>query len=414
MITDLASVTVEIGFTVDAVGGAFFVLNDPVRGELNNTTYLLAPDTVFVDVSSHVSAIAIDRGRERELDEYQTGTATVVLNDNDRTFDPSYDASPYVGEIEPMKRIAIRWQDVELFTGWIDDWLITYEPGDNLSRVTVECVDEFGVLANQELDEIAPAFSGDLTGERIRRVLDRAEVAFPATRNIDDGNSTLGATTLGGNALGYLQAVARAEAGFLFVAADGTLMFRNRTAVLNVASDVLFSDDPEAGIPYLTITQRSAADLLYTRVTGESETTGNPLESVDAAAADEYRVRTLGLGTLFTIDDVQTQNLMDYHLERFSTPEIRFQSARVNLAALSTEQVETVVMLDLTDLVHVERAPLNVGSTIERLSIVDGITHRIAHGGWIVDLAFANADTRAFLTLDDPVFGVLGANRLAF
>jgi hypothetical protein len=48
------------------------------------------------------------------------------------------------------------------------------------------------------------------------------------------------------------------------------------------------------------------------------------------------------------------------------------------------------------------------------LSILDGVAHRISHGSWTVDLNFANADSRTFLTLDDVVFGALDANRLAF
>lgn len=415
-IANLAGVTVEIGFGVNAVGGDFFVLDDPVKGELDAAIYLLAPDTVMVDVTDHIAAVSINRGRDRELDEYSTGTATIVLNDNDRTFDPAYSGSPYAGEIKPMKRVQISWQTSPLFTGWIDDWSVDYEPGDDLSRVTAECVDGFAILANQELSEISPAHSGDLAGVRIRRVLDRAEVDFPASRSIDDGNSTLGATTLGDNTLAYLQACSRAEAGYLFVAADGTLTFRNRTATLNDEAAVVFSDDRTAGIPYRNVTQRSTADLLFTRVTGESETTGNPLSAVaDAAATDEYLIRTLPLGTLFTIDDTETQNLIDYYLSRFKTPELRFQTATLNMAALSAGQVSEVVALELIDVVTVERtAPLGIGAAIERLSIVDGVHHQIAHGAWTVDLNFANAETLAFLTLDDAVFGVLGSNRLAF
>jgi len=411
--TNLAGVTVEIGFGVDAVGGNFFVLDHPDRGELNNVTYLLAPDDVFVDVTEHVAAITTKRGRDHERDEYNPGVATVVLNDNDRTFDPSYSGSPYDGEIVPIKRVAIRWQGLDLFTGWVEDWAVTYEPGDNLSRVTATCVDGFAILANQELPEIAPAFSGDLSGERIIRVLDRPEVEH-FSRLIDDGNSTFGATTLGGNVLAYLQACSRSEAGYLYIAADGTLMFRNRTATLNASADVVFSDDRTAGVPYRNASQRSAADLLYTRVLGESETTGVPLEAVDLAAIDKFMIRTLSLGQLFTVDDVETQDILDLHLDRFSTPEVRFESATVNVAALTQPEVQTVVSLDLTDVVSVERAPLNVGSGIVKLSIVDGIHHNIAHGSWTAELSFANADTRAFLTLDDAVFGVLDSNRLAF
>jgi hypothetical protein len=126
----LADVTVEVGFGVNAVGGDFFVLDDPVRGELDNATYLLAPDTVFIDVTEHVAAVSIDRGRERELDEYATGTASIVFNDDDRTFDPAYSGSPYYGEIVPMKRARVSWQGIDLFNGWVDDWSVIYEPGD--------------------------------------------------------------------------------------------------------------------------------------------------------------------------------------------------------------------------------------------------------------------------------------------
>lgn len=411
----LAGVTVEIGFGVDAVPGNYFVLNDPVKGVLDNVTYLLAPDTVYVDVSQYVSAISTDRGRDRELDEYATGKATVVFNDVDRTFDPAYSGSPWFGEIVPMKRIAIRWGTADLFTGWIEDWSVFYEAGDTMSRVTAECVDAFAILANQELSEIGPSFSGDLSGDRITRVLDRNEIDFPASRAIDAGNSTLGATTLGENALSYIQACARAEAGYLFVAADGTLTFLNRTAPLNDDAAVTFSDDRTAGVPYRDVTQRSATDLLYTRVTGTSETTSNEMVATDTAAADRFLIRTLSLGTLFTINDAQTQSLVDYHLSRFSTPELRFQAATIETGTLDAAQVADLVHLELTDVVTVQRSPLNVGPMIERLSIVDGVSHQISKGGkWVTELSFANADTKTFLTLDDPVFGVLGSNRLAF
>lgn len=415
-LADLTGIKVEIGFGVDAIGGNFFVLDDPVKGELDGAVYVLAPDTVFIDVTDHVSALTIKRGRDRELDEYATGVATIVFNDDDRTFDPAYTASPYYGQITPMRRARISWNDDNLFTGWVDDWTVVYEPGDSLSRVTADCVDGFAVLANQELDEIAPAHSGDLAGQRIDRVLDRNEVNYPPTRDIDAGNTTLGATTLGENALAYLQSCARAEAGYLFISAGGTLTFRDRLSVLNTPAGFVFSDDRTAGIPYRTIAQRSAADLLYTRVTGESETVGAPLEAVDEAAAEEFLIRTLPLGTLLTIDNAETQNLLDFHLSRFSAPELRFNAATLAMETLASDEVAAVTSLDLTDIVTVERSPLNVGAAIERLSIVDGISHSIVGNGsrWTVDLAFANADTRSFLKLDDPVFGVLDANRLAF
>lgn len=845
--TNLADVTVEIGFGVDAVGGPYLVLDDPVKGVLDNVSYTLAPTTVMVDITTDVASVSTTRGRQRELDEYATGTATVVINDNDRTYDPSYSGSPYYGQLTPIRRIRIAWDGTPIFTGWVEDWTISYEAGDQISRVTVDCVDAFAILANQELAEIVAARSGELVGTRIAAVLDLPEVDFPASRAIDAGTSTLGATTLGDNALSYLQACTRAEAGYLFVAADGTLTFRSRTAVLNMPGDAVLGDrtpavtayltptvgtawtanpgvppnqctfvfkttgpsttnvtlaaqwfaqhswqifrslpdtvlavfedsssvdtvrtpagvpvanddtfalivdmtagtvstahlfggawrtvatttgpafsaprtstdwvqigsynqslmtqpfdgriysvelrtglnpaagtgvtalpgaikfvatngnhasipdaanldivgditivarvasddwfsaqnsmivskwgpstsqlsyrfylvagtliwewsasgtsgtfvgsaahgipngqpkwmavtfdvdntaggrstrfwlsddgltwtqlgstsvaagvtsifastsdvnfganntggnflagsishlsirngigasgaiggtevfrldgfndmppsisptattivattgqtvtinrsgspstsitpgtagtvwkfdagdypgtgtsytDPRgrvwtltsaaaitpttAGIPYRNLTQRSAADLLYTRVTGESETTTVKVTATDTAATDQYFIRTLPLGSLLLLDDTQTQNLVNYYLERFSTPEQRFQAATLNVAALTAAQVTTLIGLDLTDVVTVERSPLNVGATINRLSLIDGIHHRIGHGSWTMDVTFANADTRLFITVDGPVLGALDAYRLAF
>lgn len=414
-IDTIADLTVEFGFGVNAVGGDYFVLDDPIKGELDNATYLLAPDTVFIDVTDHVAAVSTNRGRDRETDEYGVGTFVVVLNDNDRTFDPGYTGSPYYGQLTPMRQIRVMWRNHALFAGWVNDWSVTYEPGDQLSRVTADGMDSLGVLGGQELATLTvAAHSGDSSGQRVSRILDRAEVGFPASRSVDGGLSTFGATTLGGNVLAYLQACARAEAGYLFVAADGTLTFRERTATLNASTDTTFSDDSDVGIPYLSITQRSAADLLYTRVTATSETTGVEVEAVDAAAGDQYLIRTLPLGTLFSLDDAETQNLTNFYLERFSAPEVRFQSATINVAACTEDQVGEIASLELTDVVTVVRAPLGVGSAIERLSIVDGIRHNITPGSWTVDLSFANADSRAFLMLDDLVFGALDSNRLAF
>lgn len=412
----LGGVTVEVGFGVDAVGGSYFVLDDAARGVLDNVTYLLAPATVFVDVTSYVRSVDIDRGRERELDEYSTGTATVVLNDTNRTFDPSYSGSPYAGQITPMRRIQIKWEGVSLFQGWIEDWSVMYEPGNTMSRVTAQCVDGFAILANQELDTIVAAYSGDLTGARISRVLDRDEVDFPPTRAIDAGNTVLGATTLGDNALAYLQACARAEAGYLFIAADGTLTFRGRTATLNGSASTVLSDDKSAtATPYRTLTQRSSADLLYTRVTGQSETTSVVKTATNLTAAANFGIRTLPLGTLLTLADVDVQSLVDAKLQRFSSVEQRFQSAEIATATLDSSAVQTIVDLDLTDIVTVQRSPLGVGAAVSKLSLIDGIKHRIAaHGTWVTELAFSNADTRSFLTLDDATFGVLDSNRLAF
>ena len=70
----------------------------------------------WVDISSDVMSVQTQRGRTYELDAYQTGTATVTLDDAARKYDPSNSASPYNGgdvshpwyRILPLRPIRIR------------------------------------------------------------------------------------------------------------------------------------------------------------------------------------------------------------------------------------------------------------------------------------------------------------------
>lgn len=411
-------ITVEFAFGLDAVGGDYLVLDDPIKGELGNSSYPLAPDTVWVDagpVGEGIAAVAISRGREREIDEYTTGTATVLMYDNDREWDPANSAATYYGELEPMRKIRIRYGNTPLFVGWVDDWQIAYRPGDNLAEITVPCVDSFALLANEDLDEISAAHTGDMSGERVDRVLDLAEVAFGAGRSIDTGLSTFGNTTLGENALAYLQRCARAEAGYLFVDRAGVLQFKDRHTTLNRPSgaDLVDGHSATSGIPYVTLGQSSARDLLFNRVTGKSETTDTDQEANDTASQDAYNISTLPLGTLLNLADGEVEDLLDWHLQRLSQPELRFTDVTLNVGALSQANLELLLGLELTDVVTVYRTPLGAGSEISRTSIVDRIDHTITPGEWHMSLGVSNADTRSYFVLDDPVLGVLGANRLA-
>jgi hypothetical protein len=81
---------VRIAFDLAAGGaGNFFTLDDPVKGELDTSPVGLAGD-ILEDVTDDVRSITVRRGRSRELERYQAGAATVVLDSQDRKYDPSY------------------------------------------------------------------------------------------------------------------------------------------------------------------------------------------------------------------------------------------------------------------------------------------------------------------------------------
>jgi hypothetical protein len=105
----------------------------------------------WTDVSTYVRSATWHRGRSRALDKFQAGTATVVLDNRDRRFDPDYVSGPYSGQILPRCQIRIQGQyngvTYSLWQGYVDAWPQGYtNPND--STATVNATDGFTTLAN--------------------------------------------------------------------------------------------------------------------------------------------------------------------------------------------------------------------------------------------------------------------------
>lgn len=422
---------IEVAFPVNAsLGETAFVIGDPDRGVIGNSTYTIAGD-VWVDVTDDaLRGFNVNRGRERFIDEFQSGTANFILNNRDRTYDPTNTGSPYYGNLTPMRRVRVT-ADIDgdlfaVFGGYVAEWPVRYEANATHSEVDVECVDSFAVLAVTEIDEVAARDAGDLAGARISRALDFSEVNFPASRDIDDGVSTFAATTYGENTLAYLQNAARSENGWLFVAADGTLAFRDRHSALNSEPTVTFGGS--GGIPIHRIGLETSNALLWNRIVAQRE--GGAIQvAEDADSRAEYLTRTLQRTELLLEDDTQVAQLAAYLLGRFAQPEVRITHVTVKLNALTPMQQRNVLGLEITDRVDVTFTPPGVvgvwpetwddewggaQSAIERTAVVEGIRHQFVRRDWTVTLSLSAADTLPYFRVGDETYGVIGENRIAY
>ena len=128
---------VEIAFDLAANGlGSFFTLDDPVRGKLDNTLYVLGGD-VLVDVTSTVRQVSVKRGRNRQLEKFTAGNANIVLDNRNRIYDPLNAASPYFGSIVPRKQVTISDKGQVIYTGQVADWNFDYSlSGDSTAQVS--------------------------------------------------------------------------------------------------------------------------------------------------------------------------------------------------------------------------------------------------------------------------------------
>jgi hypothetical protein len=416
------TIRVELGFAVTpSLQANVFVLDDPVQGVLNNATYVLAGGA-FVDVSQWLSGqITTQRGRSRETDQYQAGTASFTLRNEDRRFDPSNTASPYYPGIQPRALVNIYVDDVQVFGGYVNDYNVRYEQ-PNICIVDVSCIDGFCIAANTYLFGFVGA--QETTGHRISDVL--TTIGYPDARSIDTGLTTLESGTFNNVvALDQLNMAARSEQGFLFVDRTGVMTFFDRHHVLNEQGGYRFrfTDQPPVDIyfdiGYQAITQKSQSLLLYNEVIG-TRSGGTQQIAKNTASIAKYLPRQLLLGQLGNLTDAEVLSLCRYLVGRYDAPDVRFDTVTVELQSLQYgASREAVLLADLTDIIKVERTPPGSGTptTISLLEVIDGISMSFdaSASTYLVTFQLGSLDSRAFIVLDHPVLGKLDAeNKLAY
>lgn len=412
------AINVEIALLTGLGGGQdqYFTLDDPTRGVLDNTSYLYAYFDVFATVTSDVRRLSVNRGRSQELDRVNAGQCTIELNNHDRLYDPvaGTAVTPYGGNIVPRKAVRVDVDGLRIFTGQVEDWGFTYQVGGD-SLAQVEAVDGFALLGQAEL--AGGTFTSELTGARMGTVLSQANVAWPLNlRNIATGQATLAADAVqaGANALQYLQQVELSEPGLVFMNTGGTFTFRDRTYT-QTAGTLAFTDVIGSGIPYTSIEVEYGTEQLHNRIRVTYPSGTSVAE--DATSQGAYGVVTRDFQTLLS-SSTQGDDMAGFLLGKYKDPTLRVRKLGIMLSALAPADKASVLGLDLGDVVRVVFTPNKVGSAINRMLVVDGISHDIeprAATSEVHRMMLTLSATETAFILDDSSFGVLdGSNGYGF
>jgi len=400
---------VLVGFQTTTGFGTPFQLDDAVYGKLGTGTL---GGLAYADLTSLVLSINIKRGRNRQLDQFNAGTAQVVFNNNSRILDPLNTSSIYYPYVLPRSPIIIYANGTPIYTGFIEDWDLDYQNA-NQGRMFARCVDAFGTLANQQLNAWTP--SAETSGTRVNSVLDRPEINYQGARSIGTGSSTLGAYAVSQdtNVLNYLQQVNTSEQGYLYTAADGTLTFKGRSSVLNPVSGASFTTNG-TGIPYMSLVNQYGSELLYNYIVTQSPA-GAAQTNSDANSIALYQAQNYNLLQLLNSTTSEVAGLGAYLLGKYANPVLRFTGVSCQLAALTSAQWSIIFAIDLTSIVTVQK-DYNTGTplTESQTLITSGIEHRIVPGSHIVSYTFESTDGNQYLTLNDAIFGTLNNNLLSF
>jgi hypothetical protein len=402
---------VYIGFTLPAGGGTSFILDDTTKGKLNSI-YVLGGD-VLTDITNYVASVSIDRGKSRELDRYTAGHASVTLHNDSRIFDPFNTASAYYGNIVPRKPIVIETNGDRIFTGFIDDWDLTYDLSGK-SFASVSAVDGFLRLSAAEIDSFTT--TSQLSSARVTAILDRPEVAWPiANRSIATGLTTLQADVVpeNTNALQYLQLVETSENGQFFVNRSGAVTFKNRVVNPSFISTVVFADDSTAdAIPYSNIGVVYGSENLYNRVT-ITRASGSPQVADSLTSQNKYGVSAYSIDGVLLTSDTEALSFASYLVGLYDDPELRINEITVKLHDKTTAQVDQLCRVEIADVIQVIFTPNKVGSAINQYAMVTGVKHNIGIDQHEITFELASTSVLNFV-LDSTKYGILDTNILAY
>jgi hypothetical protein len=211
-----------------------------------------------------------------------------------------------------------------------------------------------------------------------------------------------------------MQTVTTSEQGYLYIAADGTLTFKGRSEVLNPIAAAVFTGDTSAGVPYQTLSNEFGDELLYNVIVTESPA-GGPFTASDQDSIAQYQTQTYSNMTLLNSTTTELIGLGNYLLGKYKQPVLRFTGLSVQMLALSTTKQNICLNLDLTDIcVVTKHFAVGSPSSVSQTLIVSGVTHSITPDSHVIAFTFESTDGNQYLTLDDPIFGTLDENLLAF
>jgi len=190
----------------------------------------------YVDVTQYVQNVSINRGINRNLDDFSAGSVSVTFVNNNRVFDPLNTSSPlWYGAggytiVQPAGRIRISSNAVRRFTGFIQDWDFAYEDSGFDGQATLTALDLMYRVSNAAFTG-GTAWQVESTSDRIKTVMNYNGFGAFEYAGVRGGQTLLGydSNNPGDNVLAYLQNVARSEPADFYSNASAVMQLKDRS-----------------------------------------------------------------------------------------------------------------------------------------------------------------------------------------
>jgi hypothetical protein len=190
----------------------------------------------YVDVTEYVQNVSINRGINRNLDDFSAGSVSVTFVNNNRVFDPLNTSSPLWYSaggytiVQPAGRIRISSNGVRRFTGFVQDWDFAYEESGFDGTATLTALDLMYRVSNASFTG-GTAWQVESTSDRIKTVMNYNGFGAFEYAGVRGGQTLLGydVNNPGDNVLAYLQNVARSEPADFYSNASAVMQLKDRS-----------------------------------------------------------------------------------------------------------------------------------------------------------------------------------------
>ena len=404
-----------------------FTLDDDLKGELDNTEYVLDGTSQFATVMDGTISLTAKRGRANTGDQFAYGTMNFTLNDTyaDGVFNPFDTTSPYYDPnnnqpgLAPLREVRFsRYSSTNvkelLWVGYIVNYDYTFTLG-GLDTVTVNCADFSYQLGQTFLAEWN--VTEQLSSVRFDDLLDRPEVAYTGTRSIETGVATLGGAAAytvenGTSVAGYANKINEAEQGRIFVDREGTMTFQKRIGTTLGVPVADFHDDG-TNIGYSAIDISFQADTVINRASVAHAGASSPEVAEDLASQALYLIQTRSITDSLVHNDAAALTLAEYLIS--PDPEPRFNFLGTEFPGTPALDQDTLALLDVGDLIAIQKSiTTSAGPTQFAQDLtIEGLEHRLTLSAGHAVTYFTSPTTIVYeLILDDLVYGTLDAKNV--
>lgn len=383
-----------------------------------DTNILADSAAIIVDVSNVVDSVQTNRGRNPQADQFQTGTLTLRIVDQNGDFNPQNPNSPYFGLLSPMRKVAISAtygaNTYPIFSGFITSYTTTTPRNANdVVYTTITAVDAFRLAQNAQIASVAGATAGDLSGTRINQILD--QIGWPTSmRDVDAGLTTLQADPgTARTSLAAMQTVTLSEYGALYVDATGSFVFqdRNVTAASIGATPTVFNDNG-TNIGYFNAVWRLDDTLVY-NAASITRTGGTTQLAIDQASIDKYFTHSYNQQNLLMQTDAEALDYAQAYVASRKETSIRCDAITLDLYT-NNYNAGIIAALDLDFFDPVTITTNQPGaSTLTKTLQIFGVAMTITPNSWKTTFTTLEPIIDGFI-LDSTIYGVLDTGVLAY